>query len=50
MLIFRTLKRLKSIIYVSVVHHFMNDNGWTLRVDSSAIGDMLYRLYYLHQI
>jgi len=28
-LIFRKLKKLEDVISVSVVHHFMGENGWT---------------------
>ncbi|MCX8572142.1 glutathione S-transferase family protein [Aminobacter sp. MET-1] len=49
-LIFRALKGLEDIISVSVVHHYMGENGWTFRTDDGATGDTLYGLDYLHQI
>ncbi|QOF70468.1 glutathione S-transferase family protein [Aminobacter sp. SR38] len=49
-LIFRALKKLEDIISVSVVHHYMGENGWTFRSDDGATGDTLYGLEYLHQI
>ncbi|WP_378949274.1 glutathione S-transferase family protein [Mesorhizobium sp. ANAO-SY3R2] len=49
-LIFRALKKLEDIISVSVVHHYMGENGWTFRTDDGATGDTLYGLDYLHQI
>jgi putative glutathione S-transferase len=49
-LILRKLKKLEDIISVSVVHHFMGENGWTFRTDDGATGDTLYGLDFLHQI
>ncbi|MBE1208217.1 glutathione S-transferase family protein [Aminobacter carboxidus] len=49
-LIFRALKKLEDIISVSVVHHYMGENGWTFRAEDGATGDTLYGLDYLHQI
>ena len=49
-LIFRVLKKLEDIISVSVVHHFMGENGWTFKAEDGATGDTLYGLEYLHQI
>jgi putative glutathione S-transferase len=49
-LIFRALKKLEEVISVSVVHHFMGENGWTFKREESATGDTLYGLDYLHQI
>ncbi|MEP9399986.1 glutathione S-transferase family protein [Mesorhizobium sp. KR2-14] len=49
-LIFRVLKKLENIISVSVVHHFMGENGWTFLAEDGATGDTLYGLDYLHQI
>jgi putative glutathione S-transferase len=49
-LIFRKLKKLEDVISVSVVHHFMGENGWTFRIEEGATGDTLYGLDYLHQI
>lgn len=49
-LIVRKLKGLEDIISVSVVHHFMGENGWTFLAEDGATGDDLYGLDYLHQI
>ncbi|ODT07689.1 MAG: glutathione-dependent reductase [Mesorhizobium sp. SCN 65-20] len=49
-LIFRALKKLEDIISVSVVHHYMGENGWTFLTEDGATGDTLYGLKYLHQI
>jgi glutathionyl-hydroquinone reductase len=49
-LIFRSLKRLKDVISVSVVHHYMGPDGWTFRTEDGATGDTLYGLDLLHQI
>ncbi len=49
-LIFRKLKKLEDVISVSVVHHFMGENGWTFLTDEAATGDDLYGLDFLHQI
>jgi len=49
-LIFRKLKKLEDVISVSVVHHFMGENGWTFLKEDGATGDDLYGYDYLHQI
>jgi putative glutathione S-transferase len=49
-LIMRKLKRLEDAISVSVVDHFMGDQGWTFRQRDGATGDGLYGLDHLHQI
>ncbi len=49
-LIFRKLKKLEDVISVSVVHHFMGEQGWTFRKEDGATGDTLYGLDFLHQI
>ncbi|RRH92912.1 glutathione S-transferase family protein [Mesorhizobium tamadayense] len=49
-LIFRALKKLEDTISVSVVHHFMGENGWTFKAEDDATGDTLHGLEYLHQI
>ncbi len=49
-LILRKLKKLEDIISVSVVHHFMGENGWTFKTEDGATGDTLYGLDFLHQI
>lgn len=49
-LIFRVLKKLEALISVSVVHHYMGENGWTFLAEDGATGDALYGLDYLHQI
>lgn len=49
-LIFRALKKLENVISVSVVDHFMGEDGWTFRKRDGATGDTLYGLEFLHQI
>ncbi|RUM95548.1 glutathione S-transferase family protein [Pseudaminobacter arsenicus] len=49
-LIFRELKKLQNLISVSVVHHYMGENGWTFLAEDGATGDDLYGFDYLHQI
>lgn len=49
-LIFRKLKKLDDIISVSVVHHFMGENGWTFREEDGATGDTLYGFNFMHQV
>lgn len=49
-LIFRKLKKLEDLIPVSVVHHFMGEDGWTFLKEDGATGDTLYGLDYLHQL
>lgn len=49
-LIFRALKKLEKVISVSVVDHFMGEDGWTFRKRDGATGDTLYGLEFLHQI
>ncbi|MCO6048780.1 glutathione S-transferase family protein [Mesorhizobium sp. RP14(2022)] len=49
-LIVRKLKKLDDVISVSVVHHFMGENGWTFLKEDGATGDTLYGFDFLHQI
>lgn len=49
-LILRKLKKLDNVISLSVVHHFMGENGWTFLREDGATGDTLYGLDYLHQL
>ena len=49
-LILRKLKKLEDIISVSVVHHFMGEDGWTFEQGDGATGDTLYGNKLLHQI
>ena len=49
-LILRKLKKLEDIISVSVVHHFMGEDGWTFERGDGATGDPLYGSEFLHQI
>jgi glutathionyl-hydroquinone reductase len=49
-LILRKLKKLEDVISLSVVHHFMGENGWTFVKEDGATGDALYGLDYLHQL
>ncbi len=50
-LIFRKLKKLEQIISVSVVHPYMDDEGWSFDSDfPGATGDDLYQLQRMHQL
>ena len=49
-LIIRRLKGLDAVIPVSIVHHYMMENGWEFRQDDGATGDRLYDLDYLWQL
>lgn len=49
-LIFRSLKKLNSLIDVSIVHPHMLENGWSFEKGMGATGDELYGLQYAYQI
>ena len=50
-LIFRKLKKLENIISVSVVHPFMDNEGWDFKNNfPEATGDSLYGLSRMHEI
>jgi len=50
-LIFRKLKKLEDIISVSVVHPYMDNEGWDFSDKfSAATGDTLYNVSRLHEI
>lgn len=49
-LIFRQLKKLESMISVSVVDYVMLENGWEFKKPVGATGDDLYGFDYLYQI
>jgi len=50
-LIFRKLKKLEDIISISVVHPFMDNDGWDFKDDyPSATGDALYNFNRMHEI
>jgi len=49
-LILRKLKKLEDVISVSIVHHFMGENGWTFLREDGATGDTLYGSQFLHEI
>jgi putative glutathione S-transferase len=50
-LIFRKLKKLEDIISVSVVHPFMDNDGWDFKNNyPAATGDTLYNLQRMHEI
>ncbi len=50
-LIFRKLKKLEDMISISVVHPFMDNQGWDFKDDyPSATGDTLYNFMRMHEI
>ena len=49
-LIFRKLKKLEDVISLSVVDHFMGENGWTFKERDGSTGDTLHGFDYLHQL
>lgn len=49
-LIVRALKRLEDVVSVSVVHHFMGENGWTFLAEDGATGDALHGFEFVHQL
>ena len=49
-LIFRSLKGLKSMISISVVHWYMADKGWTFQPGDGAVPDTVNGADYLHQV
>lgn len=50
-LIFRKLKKLEDMISVSVVHPFMDNDGWDFNADyPAATGDNLYHFKRMHQL
>lgn len=49
-LIFRALKGLEAMISVSVVHWFMDAEGWTFEPGEGVVPDELYGVRCLHQL
>jgi len=50
-LIFRKLKKLEKLISISVVHPFMDSQGWDFKDDyPAATGDSLYNLNRMYEI
>lgn len=50
-LIFRKLKKLEDVISVSVVHPYMDNNGWDFKDNyPAATGDTLYHFSRMHEI
>jgi len=49
-LVARALKRLETVISISVVHPHMGDNGWQFGDFPGAIPDPLHGACYLHEI
>lgn len=49
-LIFRRLKKLESLISVSVVSPIMLEHGWTFDIDQGSNGDPLHNAKYLHEL
>lgn len=49
-LIFRALKGLEDHVSVSVVHHFMGEDGWTFADGPGVVKDPIHGADFLHQI
>jgi putative glutathione S-transferase len=49
-MIFRKLKGLEDMVSVSVVHHFMGDQGWTFHEGDGVIPDPNMDAEFLHQL
>ncbi|MEJ5085467.1 glutathione S-transferase family protein [Brucella pseudogrignonensis] len=49
-LIFRALKKLEDVIYISVVDYLMVEEGWTFYGTTGSTGDALYGSKRLHEI
>ncbi|MCP5089188.1 MAG: glutathione S-transferase family protein [Rhodobacteraceae bacterium] len=49
-LIFRALKRLESMISVSVVHWFMAENGWTFQAGDGSVPDTINGADFMYQV
>ena len=49
-LIFRKLKKLEKVISISIVDHFMGNQGWTFSDNPGCIPDSVNGATYLHQI
>ena len=49
-LIFRTLKGLKDIISLSVVHWYMAENGWTFEAGDGVISDNVNGAEFMHEV
>jgi len=49
-LILRKLKGLEHVIDVSVVHHFMGENGWTFKREPGATGDRINGADFLYEV
>ncbi|MEM9999416.1 MAG: glutathione S-transferase family protein, partial [Pseudomonadota bacterium] len=49
-LIFRKLKGLEPHIDISIVHHFMGENGWTFKTEGPATGDKLFGSEFMHEV
>lgn len=49
-LIMRRLKKLEKLIPVSVVSHFMGEDGWTFDKRTGSTGDGLYNLAFLRDL
>ncbi|MFD0915781.1 glutathione S-transferase family protein [Pseudahrensia aquimaris] len=48
--IFRTLKGLEDAIDVSVVHHFMAEDGWTFELEEGATGDKINGFPFMRDV
>lgn len=49
-LIFRKLKKLESVVSLSVVHHFLGADGWTFEAKEGATGDQVNNYDFLREL
>lgn len=49
-LIFRSLKKLETVISVDIVHHHMARDGWTFVAEAGATGDSLHGVPFLRDV
>ena len=49
-MIFRALKGLEEMVSVSIVHWYMDENGWTFKNGDGVIADPIHNAQFMHQI
>ncbi|MFK7902095.1 MAG: glutathione S-transferase family protein [Nitratireductor sp.] len=49
-LIFRKLKKLEDMISISVVDHYMAENGWTFEDNEGVIQDQIHNAQFMHEV